>query len=544
MYAKYRDKKRVLKVKRIYTAEPQYDFDLLIVGCGAGGMRAAKEAAVLGQRVAVVDFATPSPRGTTWGCGGTCVNVGCIPDKLMHYAAMTGEGLKVAKAYGWDVKNTKHDWVQLKTNLHNYVLYLNAKFEKQLEQLNVKYIKAFGEFTGTPHEIKATDKHGKVTMMTSRYIIIAVGSRPRYPDMPGVKEYTVTSDDLFTMAYSPGKSLVIGASFVSLEIAGFLASLGLDVTVLVRSILLRGYDQQMSEIVARYMANIAGVKFIRPAILNSIEKLSDGSPGWYRVRMTHNGQQIEEDYNTIIVAIGRDPATKTIGCEKVGVQLTRDGYVVHTDEQTTCPYVYAVGDILEDRPEMAPTAAQAGKLLVRRIFANATEKMYYENVPAAVFTPLEYGFVGLSEEEAEKRYGADDLEVYHSYFQPLEWALPDHEENVCYAKLICLRSQKERVVGFHMAGPNAAEISQGFALALNLNATKADFDKCVGIHPTCAEVVTLLEISKRSGLTQRKVGAEVKPCFTGIQPEVGDKPRCQHVQEVDDEQWEQVKVIY
>ena len=497
--------------------EGDYDYDLIVIGGGSGGMAAAKEAAQAGKKVACLDFVKPSPQGTTWDIGGSCVNVGCIPDKLMHYAALHGKMLQDAPSYGWKIEEQhQHSWVYLKDRVQKYLAGLTKKFHAQLKALKVDFINAYGQFIG-PHQIKATDSAGNVAYLTSRYFLLAAGGRPRYPNVPGMKEHCISSDDLFSLPYYPNRTLTLGGSFVSLELAEFMSSLGMDVTVMTRSILLRGFDQQMAEIVGRYMSN-HGVRFIRPAVPKKVEKLEDGRPGKYRVTMLlDNGTEHVENYNTVLVAIGREPATAGMGLDKVGVKLTETGHVVHTDdERTTCPYIYAVGDILAEKPDMAPTAAQAGKLLMKRLFASSKMRMYYKNVPVAIFGSLEYGCVGLSEEAAIAQYGEHDIEVYHSYFQPLEWAIPSREENVCYAKLICVISENERVVGFHMTGPNAAEITQGFTLGLNLGATKADFDKSVGIHPTCAEIFTLLEVTKRSGMTQQRVGAEVKPCTTGF----------------------------
>jgi len=325
-----------------------------------------------------------------------------------------------------------------------------------------------------------------------------------------MKEYCITSDDLFSLDYCPGKTLCIGASYVSLECAGFLAGFGLDVTVMVRSILLRGFDQQMAEKIGDYMSN-HGTRFIRPAIPTKVEQLearSAGKPGRYLVTYKmENETEISEEYNTILVAVGRDPCTANIGLDKVGVKLTKQGFVQHNDvEQTSCPYIYAVGDILDGKAELTPPAIQAGRLLARRLFGGQTLKMDYTNLPTTVFTPIEYGAVGLTEEKAIEQYGENDIEVYHTQYQPLEWTIAKREENVCYAKLICVISQKERVVGLHVLGPNAGEITQGFTLGIKSRCTKADFDNSVGIHPTCAEIFTTLEVTKRSGKAVEQSG--------------------------------------
>lgn len=480
----------------------QYDYDLIVIGGGSGGLAAAKEAAGLGKKVACCDFVKPSPQGTTWGLGGTCVNVGCIPKKLMHQAALLGHFYEDAKSFGWEVpEKVNHNWETMKSNIQDHIGSLNWNYRVQLRSKSVTYVNGYATFID-PHTIKTVNKKGKETQMTAERFLIATGGRPKYPNIPGIKEYCISSDDLFSLPYCPGKTLVIGASYVALECAGFLASLGLDVTVMVRSILLRGFDQDMAERIGQYMA-AHGVKFVRPCVPTQVEKLEDGSPGRYKVTgkmQTPEGGEFEGEYNTVMVAVGRDPCTQGIGLDVLGVNLDKNGFVIANDEeQTNVSNVYAVGDILQGKPELTPVAIQAGRLLVRRLFRGDTLKCDYINVPTTVFTPLEYGCIGLAEDDAIAQYGENDIEIYHTSFWPLEWTVPHREDNTCYAKLICIKSQNEKVVGFHYLGPNAGEVTQGFTLGLKLGATKADFDNAIGIHPTVAEIFTTLNVTKSSG---------------------------------------------
>jgi len=490
--------------------EESYEYDLVVIGGGSGGLAAAKEAADLGKKVACLDFVKPSPQGSQWGLGGTCVNVGCIPKKLMHQAAILGHSLDDSRKFGWQVPaDTKHNWETMRNGIQDHIGGLNWGYRVALRSKNVNYLNSYGEFIG-PHKIKCTNKRGKVQELTSRYFLLAMGGRPKYPDVEGCKEHAISSDDLFSLPYEPGKTLVIGASYVSLECAGFLAALGYDVTVMVRSILLRGFDQQMSEKIGDYMAS-HGIKFVRPCVPTKIEQLSapaDGKPGNHRVTGKRgDGSEFVGEYNTVMMAVGRDPCTTGIGLDTVGVQMNKSGFVLADDcEKTSCDYVYAVGDILEGKPELTPVAIQAGRLLVRRLFNNATLKCDYVNVPTTVFTPLEYGAIGLAEEDAIAKYGENDIEVYHTNFFPLEWTVAKREDNVCYAKLICVKSQNEKIVGLHVCGPNAGEITQGFTVGIKLGATKADFDNSIGIHPTCAEIFTTLDVTKSSGADVEAAG--------------------------------------
>uniref|UniRef100_A0A2C9JBD2 thioredoxin-disulfide reductase (NADPH) n=1 Tax=Biomphalaria glabrata TaxID=6526 RepID=A0A2C9JBD2_BIOGL len=488
---------------------PQYDCDLIVIGGGSGGLAAAKEAANMGKRVTLFDYVEPSPIGTTWGLGGTCVNVGCIPKKLMHRAAILGESIHEAKAFGWDVpEKVKHNWQTMKNAVQDHIGSLNWGYRVQLRDKKVNYVNAYAQIVDK-NTIKAIKKNKTESTMTAANILIATGERPRYPDIPGAKEYGITSDDLFSLPYCPGKTLCVGASYVSLECAGFLAGFGLDTTVMVRSILLRGFDQQCSEMIGKHMSN-HGVKFIRGAVPTKIEQVEKGEPGKYRVTaVASDGAQIVEEYNTILFAIGRDPCTKGIGLENVGVSLNPNNQrvVVDASEKTSVSNIYAIGDIGDGRPELTPVAIQAGKLLSRRLFNSSfTTKVDYTNVATTVFTPLEYGCIGYSEEAAIEKFGEDNIEVYHSYFMPLEWTVPHKEENTCYAKLVCNKADHERVVGFHVLGPNAGEITQGYAVAIKKGATKEDFDGTIGIHPTCSETFTTLHVTKRSGESAEVTG--------------------------------------
>lgn len=480
-----------------------YQYDLIVIGGGSGGLSAAKEAAALGMKVACLDFVQPSPLGTTWGLGGTCVNVGCIPKKLMHQAGLLGHALGDARAFGWEfAEGAQHNWTKMRDSIQNYIKSLNWGYRTQLRSKKVTYENAYGHFVG-PHTIKCINNKKQEKELTAKYFVIATGGRPKYPDIPGCKEYCISSDDLFSLPHSPGKTLTIGASYVSLECAGFLKSLGLDVSVMVRSILLRGFDQQMANMVGEYMEKEQGVRFIRPCVPTKIEKIEDGSPGLYRVTgvKQDTGEEFVEEFNTVMMAVGRDPCTADLNLGSVGVKVNpRNNYVIcDNKEQTTCPYIFAIGDIVEGRPELTPVAIRAGKLLARRLFTSESMLCDYSNVPTTVFTPLEYGAIGMPEEDAIAKHGAEDVEVYHTGFTPLEWQVPHHPSNLCYAKLVCLKSQNNRVVGLHVLGPNAGEITQGWALGMKLGATKQDFDNTIGIHPTCAEVFTTLSVTKQSG---------------------------------------------
>ena len=486
-----------------------------VIGGGSGGLACSKRAASLGKKVAVCDFVKPSPPGTTWGLGGTCVNVGCIPKKLMHQASLLGEGMKAdAAAFGWEMPKDPigHNWTTMVDNVQQHVKSLNFGYRAELMTAAVKYYNAYATFVD-PQTVEAVDKKGKKTTITADAFVIAVGGRPKYPDIPGAKEHCVTSDDIFSLKTPPGKTLVIGASYVALECAGFIHGTGYETTVMMRSIPLRGFDQQMAGQIKTYMQE-NGIAFLERAVPSKVELAADGVKKVVTYEFT-DGRVESGEYDTVLIATGRDVCTKEMGLDTTGVALNpKNGKIKTVNEQTNVPHIYAIGDVIDGDAlsppsaltELTPVAIQAGKLLADRLYNGKLEQMDYAGVPTTVYTPLEYGCVGLTEEEAEAKLGADNLEVYHSYFKPLEWTVPHRGDNACYAKLLCDKNDDERVVGLHVCGPNAGEMTQGFAVALKCGAKKADFDRTVGIHPTNVEQFTTLHVTKSSGASAETTG--------------------------------------
>ncbi|XP_049721144.1 thioredoxin reductase 2, mitochondrial isoform X2 [Elephas maximus indicus] len=400
-------------------AAGQRNYDLLVIGGGSGGLACAKEAAQWGRKVAVVDYVEPSPRGTRWGLGGTCVNVGCIPKKLMHQAALLGGQIRDAHHYGWEVTHpVPHNWRKMAEVVQNHVKSLNWGHRVQLQDRKVEYFNIKASFVNK-HTVCGVTKGGKETLLSADHIVIATGGRPKYPlHVEGALEYGITSDDIFWLKESPGKTLVVGASYVALECAGFLSGLGLDTTVMMRSIPLRGFDQQMASLVAEHMES-HGTQFLRGCTPLQVRRLPDGclQVTWEdRV----SGREDMGTFDTVLWAIGRVPETRSLNLEKAGVKTNPDNekIVVDAQEATSVPHIYAIGDVAEGRPELTPTAIMAGKLLAQRLFGQSSDLMEYDNVPTTVFTPLEYGCVGLSEEEAVARHGQEHIEVWEA-FTPL-----------------------------------------------------------------------------------------------------------------------------
>mmetsp|Transcript_17325 Transcript_17325/g.27007 ORF Transcript_17325/g.27007 Transcript_17325/m.27007 type:complete len:609 (+) Transcript_17325:91-1917(+) len=473
-----------------------YEYDLVVIGGGSGGLAASKEAAALGAKVAVLDFVKPSPQGSTWGLGGTCVNVGCIPKKLMHNAALIKETLHAdSTAFGMSLEEQAHghNWESMRENVQNHIRGLNFKYRVNLREKNVTYLNKLGKFVD-PHTIEVVDKKGRVSTITSSRFLVAVGGRPTALDCEG-KELAISSDDIFSLGKAPGKTLCVGASYISLECAGFLAGLGYDTTVAVRSILLRGFDRECAEKIGTYMED-NGVKFRNGVVPKKLEKV-EGSES---IRVTFSDDS-QDEYDTVLVAIGRSADTELLGLDKVGiVPNSKNGKIPTKFEQTVCPNIYAIGDVMEGCPELTPVAIQAGVALSRRLFGDSTEPMDYQNICTTVFTPIEYGTVGLSEDDAISTYGKENIEVYHKSFIPLEWAISEKRQaHQAFCKVICDKSDNLKILGIHFLGPNAGEVTQGYGVAMKKSLFFEDLEETVGIHPTSAEEIVTLAVTKSSG---------------------------------------------
>lgn len=493
----------------------EYDYDLIVIGGGSGGLAASKEASKLGAKVAVLDYVKPSPQGTSWGLGGTCVNVGCIPKKLMHQSSLIGKLMHDdAIAFGWKSTsadsptslNVMHDWKSTTQSVQNYIHSLNFKYRVDLRDKKVKYENMLARFVD-PHTIECSNPKKKKgsKKLTAKKFIIAVGGRPKPLSCDG-GELAISSDDIFQLENSPGKTLVIGASYVALECAGFLRGMDFPVKILVRSILLRGFDQQIATMIGNYMEQEENIAFEYNCTPKSLEKRSDGK---ILVTWTNHvtGENFDDVFDTVLNATGRDADLNLLNLESVGVEVSKKNRkILANNEQTNVQHIYAIGDVLDGKPELTPVAIQAGRMLARRIYGNSTAFMNYEKICTAVFTPIEYGCCGLSEEDAKAKYD-DDVEVYHQKFVPLEWSLSTTRKmNEGYVKLICNLADSQRIVGFHYLGPNAGEVTQAIGIAMNMNATFGDFANTVGIHPTTAEIFTTLEITKRSGADESAGG--------------------------------------
>ena len=445
----------------------QFDYDLFVIGAGSGGVRAARMAASMGARVAIAEDRY---------MGGTCVNVGCVPKKLYVYASEFGKGFKDAEGFGWQAGDTHFDWATLRDNKKAEILRLNAIYERLLETPGVKII----EGRGHVHNPNTVEVNGK--QYTTARILVATGTWPFVPSMPG-SEHMLTSNEIFDLEVFPERLLIVGGGYIATEFAGIFNGLGSKVTQVYRAgLFMRGFDDDVRHFLAEEVRK-SGVDLRFNTNPASIEATQNG----YSVTMD-DGSVVDVD--AILCATGRKPNIAGLNLEDTDVAFTEHGFVkVDKDFRTAEPSIYALGDLIGG-PQLTPVALEEGMAFARAQFDGQETNVDYEYIPTAVFSQPNVGTVGFTEAEAREKFG--EITVYRSEFKPMKHTLSGRNER-SLMKLIVDKAS-DRVVGLHMVGPDAGEILQGMAIAMRSGATKTDFDRTVGIHPTAAEeLVTMRE---------------------------------------------------
>ncbi|MDJ0685515.1 MAG: glutathione-disulfide reductase [Alphaproteobacteria bacterium] len=437
-----------------------YDYDLFVIGAGSGGVRAARMSAGLGAKTAVAE---------DWNLGGTCVNVGCVPKKLFVYASHFAEEFHDAGGFGWTVEGARLNWKTLLENKNTEIGRLNGVYEKLLQNAGVELIRARAVVVDA-HTVEA----GGVTYTAER-ILVAVGGWPSVPDIPG-KEHAISSNEAFYLEELPKRAIVVGGGYIAVEFAGIFNGLGVETTQLYRGeLFLRGFDHDVRAVLAEEMRK-KGVDLRFKSNIAAIEKTDAGL-----VATLEDGSTLTADL--IMYATGRHPNTAGLGLEDAGVDLARNGaIVVNEDFQSSVPSIYALGDVI-DRVALTPVAIAEAMVFAHNTYNQEARKMDYRDIPTAVFSQPGIGTVGLTEEQARDEYGAVD--VYKTSFRALKHTLSGSQEKTFY-KLIVDRAT-DRVVGFHMIGPDAGEVTQAIGVAFKAGAKKADFDHTIGVHPTSAE---------------------------------------------------------
>jgi glutathione reductase (NADPH) len=448
-------------------------FDLLTIGGGSGGVAVSNRAASYGAKCALIEAGR---------IGGTCVNVGCVPKKVMWNGANLMHAIDEAPDYGISVPSHRFDWSTLRRNRDQHVLDLNGIYERNLAKNGVEIIRGGARFVG-PKTVKA----GADTY-TAEHIVIAVGGRPVVPDLPGAG-FGITSDGFFELAAQPLNVAVIGGGYTAVEIAGLLRALGSDVTMLLRRAhFLNEFDPMLrDELSAQMRAD--GVRVIAQTKIAKVEKAATG------LRITQENGEVVEGLDGLLWAIGRQPNTDRMDLRATGVAVDARG-AIQTDayQATNVAGIYAIGDVI-GRIELTPVAIAAGRRLADRIFGGMKgRKLDYENIATVLFTHPPIGTIGLSEDAAVKAHGAGEVKVYETRFTPMYHAFTRRKVK-CSMKLV-VAGATEKIVGCHVIGPGADELMQGFAVAVHMGATKRDFDDTVAIHPTVAEELVTMRGSR------------------------------------------------
>jgi glutathione reductase (NADPH) len=439
-------------------------YDLICLGAGSGGIAAANRAAQHGAKCAVIEENR---------LGGTCVNVGCVPKKIMWNASMVAQTIHEARGYGFSVASPALNWNQLVHDREAYILQLNQAYARNLEKNGVDVIPGKGHFL----DAKTIQVSG--THYSADHIIICTGGQSIWPDIQG-SELGIDSNGFFALQQQPKKVAIVGAGYIAVELAGVLHGLGSETHLIIRKEKpLKAFDPTIVDGLVDIMSE-QGLHVHNWCEISQLKRVND------KITAYSGDDILLEGLDSVIWAIGRQPKTHDINIESTGVHIKSHGHVrVDEYQNTNVPGIYAIGDVT-GQFELTPVAIAAGRRLAMRLFADKDElKLDYENIPTVVFSHPPIGAIGLTEPQAVEKYGRDAIKIYQSRFTPLYHALTDHQPKTIM-KLICAGPQ-EKVVGCHILGMGADEILQGFGVAIKMGASKADFDSCVAIHPTSAE---------------------------------------------------------
>lgn len=438
-------------------------FDLVVVGGGSGGLAAAQRAVEYGASVAVIEHAR---------LGGTCVNVGCVPKKIMWNAAGLAHALDDARGYGFGVGDYSHDWAALKKQRDAYIFRLNGIYERNLSNKGIRYVAGKASLDGT-NNVRIDD-----LALSAERIILATGGSPIVPDLPGA-ELGITSDGFFELEQCPRRVAIAGSGYIAVELAGMLRALGAKVDLFARrDSVLRSFDEMLQQALIEAL-QADGITLHFQSTPAGVKPVDEG------VELELHGGTAHGPFDTLIWAIGRQPETAELNLVSAGVNTDDRGYVPTDEFQTTnVEHVFAIGDVT-GRDALTPVAIAAGRRLADRVWGGMNGRhLDYRNIPSVVFSHPPIGTCGLTEREAREEYG-DDIKTFTSSFVPMYNSFTQHRTKA-NMKLITV-GRDEKIVGIHMIGHGSDEMLQGFAVAIRMGATKSDFDDTVAIHPTSAE---------------------------------------------------------
>ncbi|KAM8848947.1 glutathione reductase, mitochondrial isoform 3-T4 [Synchiropus picturatus] len=459
-------------------------FDFLVIGGGSGGLAGARRAAELGASAAVIESNK---------LGGTCVNVGCVPKKVMWNAAVHAEYIHDHSDYGFDVGSVKFTWETLKAKRDAYVSRLNGIYGNNLVKAKIESINGYARFTNDPEP--TVEVNGK--KYSAPHILIATGGQPSTvsdTEIPGAS-LGITSDGFFELETLPKRSVVVGAGYIAVEMAGILSTLGSETSLIIRQGgVLRSFDSFISTNCTKELQN-SGIDLRKHSQVKSVIKKENGLEVTVVTRDPE--KKHEEEINTIqgvdclLWAIGREPNTSGLNLGHLGVNVDKRGHIIVDEFQNTSRAgIYAVGDVC-GRALLTPVAIAAGRKLAHRLFEGKKDsKLDYSNIPTVVFSHPPIGTIGLTEEEAIQSYGKENVKIYKTSFTPMYHAITTRK-SLCIMKLVCV-GKEEKVMGLHMQGLGCDEMLQGFSVAIKMGATKADFDRTVAIHPTSSEELVTL----------------------------------------------------
>ncbi len=440
-------------------------YDLIAIGGGSGGLAASQRAAEYGARCLVIERAGR--------LGGTCVNVGCVPKKVMWHAAEIAQTFRDATDYGFAAGDVAHDWATLVRNREAYIQRLNGIYDRNLANKSVDWVSGAAQLTA-PGTVQVGD-----AVYTADHIIIATGGEPVVPDIPGA-ELGITSDGFFALTERPRRVAVVGSGYIAVELAGVLGAFGSEVDLFARyDSILRYLDPMLQEAAIKGLVAHDVVVNLH-SIPAAVAQTGDG------LHLTSESGAVSGPFDALVWAVGRRPLTGGIGLDAAGVATNERGYVtVDAYQQTSVEHIYAIGDVT-GQVELTPVAIAAGRRLSDRVFGGMTGRhLDYDNIPTVIFSHPTIGTVGLTEPQARAQFGDAAVKVYTSRFNPLYYGVMEHKVPA-HMKLVCA-GDDERVVGVHIAGQGSDEILQGFAVAVKMGARKVDLDDTVAIHPTSAE---------------------------------------------------------
>jgi len=466
---------------QFYNENSEFDYDYFVIGAGEPAITSAIIASKFGKRVAIAEYVLPSTQGSTWDFGGTSLNSSCVPKKLMYISKLSSQS-REAETVEWEVEGKLNSWNTAIGSINKYVRELRVSDKLILAENSVKFYNTTVRFIDS-HSLELYDpKKSRFEKVTAKYIVLALEARPTIPeDIQGAKEFGITTDDLFLLRDNPSNLLIVGGSFIALELAGFLRSIGVNVTIITRGSILKQVDQ---DIVAKIVKDLEsrGVKILTNTVVQSIQQTPEGKKK-VNYKSVQNGS---EEFDTVLFATGRQINPSDIAVEAAGINIDPTTKLINTNErdETNVSHIYAIGDLVSNKPRFLHTTLQAALLLPKRLFGNSSDLMDYIHSPKVMFTPLEYSSVGLTEDAAVAQYGRDQIVVCNGVFNPSQGGISKaRKDENCFIKAITKKNENGKVVGLHVTGPHALDVVNLFVTDIANGATWKTLLKVVGIRP-------------------------------------------------------------